>query len=164
MSNRVTLEHLVEMDSEAFNALPADQIELLFEDVASLKARAKQMDDRLFYLVDKRFAGAAAELRRAEGKDTGTVRVPFDHLVLVADLPKKVEWDEDGLINVEFALHAQGEPVDDYIKIRRTVAESAFTAWPSSLQSMFLPHRTVGTGKPTYKIEKAKANSRRRAA
>jgi hypothetical protein len=160
MSNRVTLEQLLEMDSEAFNALPADQIEMLFEDVATLKARAKQLDDRLYYLLDKRFSGQAATLRQADGKDTGTVRIPLGNLVVLADLPKKVEWDEEGLVNVEFNLLAQGEPVDEYIKVRRTVAENAYTNWPTSLQAMFAPYRTVGTGKATYKLEAAKKSRR----
>lgn len=160
MSNRVTLERLIDMTPGEFDGLPLEQVVMLMEDVADLKAKAKQADEKIAHCLDHRFAAMAAKLRQTEGKETGTVRIQNGDFVLIADLPKKVEWNEEGLKVVEAALREQGEPIEDYIKIRRTVAESAFNAWPSSLQSMFLPHRTVSTGKPSYKLERVK----RRAA
>lgn len=156
MSNRVTLEQLGRMGAEEFCELPIDQVAMLLEDVAELTANAKAAGEKIAYLLDRRYGETAARLRLAERKDTGTVRLRDGEFTIIADLPKRVEWDADGLVSVEAALHAQGEPVDEYIKIRRTVAESAYNSWPSSLKEMFAPHRTVGAGKPTYKVERAK--------
>jgi hypothetical protein len=164
MTNRVTLEQLGQMTAEEFITLPVDQVAMLLEDVAELKARAKASDEKMSHFLDRRFSEAAARLRAEQQKDTGTVRLPEGEFVIVADLPKKVEWNEDGLLAAEVQLREMGEPVEEYIKIRRTVAESAFVNWPSSLQGIFSAHRTVGVGKPTYKIERAKKAAGRRAA
>lgn len=156
MTNRVTLEQLSELTAEEFNQLPVDQVAMLLEDVAELKAKAKQHDDRLFHFMDGRFSPLATKARSAIGKDTGTVRLDDGEFVVVADLPKKVEWDEDGLAKAEAQLLGMGEPVGDYIKIRRAVAESAYVNWPSSLQAIFSSSRTVSSGRPTYKVERSK--------
>ena len=45
-----------------------------------------------------------------------------------------------------------GEPIAEYIKLKRDVSELAYRGWPSSLKKLFDPHRTLGVGKPTYKM------------
>ena len=49
-----------------------------------------------------------------------------------------------------------GEPVSDYVTTTIKVSETKYGGWPTSLKSIFAAARTVATGKPTYKIEKAK--------
>ncbi|MGR3443355.1 hypothetical protein DU478_00595 [Thalassococcus profundi] len=44
-------------------------------------------------LIDK-YGDHAQEARRAEGKDTGTVRLQDGPVTVVAELPKRVDWDQ----------------------------------------------------------------------
>jgi hypothetical protein len=156
MSNRATLDQLLDLPVTELVKLPINQIGMLYEDVAEAKARVKRADERLFSVMDARFGVSAASKRKAKGSNTGTVRVAENDYVIIADLPKKVLWDEAGLVAVEKSLVEMGEPTEDYIKTSRTVSEAAYNNWPTSLKVMFEPHRTVSAGKATYKIERSK--------
>ena len=152
MSNRVTLAQLREMTAEQVCILPVDQIAALLEDVAELKADAKRLDDLLHQGLLARYADRAAELRRAQGKDTGTASLPDGDFVVKADLPKKVEWDQAKLREAEATVRSWGEDPAQYLTAVLSVPESRFTAWPESIRKVFAPARTVGTGRPTFKI------------
>jgi len=154
MSNRTTLDELDKLDVQKISGLPLAHLAMLFEDVATLEAAAKEHKGRLEDAMALRFADKAAAERKAKNKDTGSVTIKEDGFSITCDLPKAVTWDEAGLAMVENTLNGMGEPAGEYVKIKRTVSESAYNNWPSSLKTMFLPFRTVGTGKPTYKFAK----------
>lgn len=156
MSNRVTLEQLDKMSETDAAGIHIGQLAMLLEDVAELKAAAARYAERIAQILDKRYGTRAAELRRAKGTDTGTVRVEDDDYVVIADLPKTVSWDQDSLAKLEKSLTGMGEDPAEYIRIKREVEERRFAGWPSSLTSMFMPARTVKSGKPTFKIEMKK--------
>jgi hypothetical protein len=154
MTNRVTLAQLRSMGSWEVESLPADMLAMLLEDVAALKADAKALDDKLNKALESKYGATAQYKRKAAGKDTGTVHIEEGGVSIIADLPKRVKWDGEGLRKVAQELRALGESVEEYIKIEYDVDERKFTAWPSGLREMFTPHRTVGVGKATYKISK----------
>jgi hypothetical protein len=154
VSNRVVLAQLATMDAEQVSGLPIDQFAMLLEDVAEQKAQTKRLDEKLSAALNLKYAKRAAELRREAGKDTGTVTIQEDGYIVRADLPKAVEWSEFGLREVERKLVEMGEPVDEYIVTTPQGAGEGLSAWPSGLRKMFEPHRTVGTGKPTFKVER----------
>ena len=154
MSNRTTLDELIGMKLQEVSSLPLIHLAMLFEDVAALETAAKEHKGRLEDAMALRFADKAAAERKAKNKDTGSVTIKEDGFSITCDLPKAVAWDEAGLAMVENTLNGMGEPAGEYVKVKRTVSESAYNNWPSSLKTMFLPFRTVGTGKPTYKFAK----------
>jgi hypothetical protein len=160
VTNRCTLEQLREMTAEQAACLPVDQIAALLEDVAEQKASLKHCDDLLHGALNYRYAERAALARQAAGKNTGTVSIEDDDFTIRADLPKRVEWDQPKLTQAVETIRSWGEKPEDYVTIDVKVAESRFTAWPHSIRAIFEPARTVGAGRPTYKVERAK----RRAA
>lgn len=156
MSNRVTLAQLREMTGEQASALPVDQIAALLEDVAELKADTKRLDDLLHTALTNRYADQAAAARRAAGKDTGTVTLRDGDFAIKADLPAKVEWDQELLASAVETVKGWGEKPEDYVKAALSVPESRYKAWPESIRKVFEPARTVGVGRPTFKVEPAK--------
>lgn len=160
MNNRATLAQLRDMTHEQVSALPIDQLAMLLEDLAEQKASLKLCEDMLHGALNFRYAMRAAIARDAAGKNTGTVSIEDGDFVIRADLPKKVEWDQAKLAKAIEAIESWGEKPSDYVTIEVKVAESRYTAWPPAIRAVFEPARTVGTGKPTYKVEQAK----RRAA
>ena len=152
-TNRITLAQAVQMPVTELAKLPIDHLALLLEDVTALKTQGQKAADHMHAAMHLRYGGTAADRRRERGSDTGTVRLDDGGMTVLADLPKRVAWDQDGLAQVEKRLAEMGEPAGDYIKTERQVAERAFQAWPASLRKLFAPHRTEGAGKPTYKIE-----------
>lgn len=158
MSNRTTLAQMSEMGTAAVAALPPDQLAMLLEDVADLKAQAKRYDDILSAALHQRYRDNAKAARDAGEKSHGTVRFEDGDYEVVADLPKKVEWDQKLLRQRADIIHDEWkEDPNDYLEIKLSVKESKFTAWPPHLQQLFTPARTVGAGKPSYELKRKEA-------
>lgn len=157
MSNRVTPDQFLAMPHGERAALPVDQLHLLQEDVSALDNRLKAFKTALEAALLVRFAEHATAQRRVAGKDSGKVTLAVGEFVVACDLPKKPKWDQDKLVDIEAQLLDMGEPVSDYLTVERKVSERAYTSWPASLRTLFEPARTLEFGKPTFKIEPAKA-------
>jgi hypothetical protein len=134
-------------------ALPATQLATLLDDLAERKVRLSDLEQKLISALDLRY-GARASQRRAEmSKDTGAVRFEDNGCVVVADLPKRVKWDQEKLRQaVEIIRSSWNDDPADYVKTKLEVSESAFTNWPRVVCELFQPARTVETGKPTFKL------------
>jgi hypothetical protein len=152
-SNRTTLAQLREMDVAQAARLPVDHLALLLAEVGALKADAKHFADLLHDALHARYGEAAAAARRAEGRDTGHVRMEDDGFEIVADLPKRVEWDHAKLMEAIATIRGWGEDPADYVTTEVRVPESRFTAWPPRIRAVFEPARTVGAGRPSYALK-----------
>ncbi|MDP2359110.1 MAG: hypothetical protein Q8M31_24045 [Beijerinckiaceae bacterium] len=140
------------------SALPAPELATLLDDLAERKSRLADLEQKLASALDLRY-GARASQRRAEmAKDTGAVRFDDNGYVVVADLPKRVKWDQEKLRHaVEIIRSSWNDDPADYVKTKLEVSESAFTNWPRVVRELFQPARTVETGRPAYRLEKRKA-------
>lgn len=157
MSNRTTLAQMREMDIGQIAQLPIDHLVLLADDAAALKAEAKQIGDKFAAALHARFGDQAAVTRRMEGKDTGRVRLVTDGVEVVADLPKRTEWDQPRLAEAVATLRGWGEDPADYVAIEMSVPESRYAAWPPRIRALFEPARTVGAGRPSYTLNRKDA-------
>ena len=81
------------------------------------------------------------------------MRFEVDGFLVVADLPKRPEYDQLKLKEAVEALRKWGENPEHYVGIEIKVAESKYTAWPPGVRQLFEPARTLKTGKPSYKLE-----------
>ncbi|MCQ4159213.1 hypothetical protein NON00_04660 [Roseomonas sp. GC11] len=152
MTNRTTLAQLRTMDAAQVACLPVDHLALLLDEVAALRADAKHLADLLHDALHARYGQAAAAARRAEGKDTGRVRIADEAFAVIADLPKKAVWDQPKLAEAVATLRGWGEDPADYVTTEIRVAESRFTAWPPRIRAVFEPARTLATGRPSYTL------------
>lgn len=116
-------------------------------------ARVKRLRDRLEAGIAQRYEAAAAAERSAQRKTSGTVRVEDENIVVVADLPKKVAWDQDRLAAMAKRIRDAGDDPTEYIEITYRVSERRFGAWPEALRESFADARTETTGKPVYRLE-----------
>jgi hypothetical protein len=156
--NRITLDDLRTLSIGDIAALPAEQLALLQQEAAELMASAKRLADRLNGGLDLKYGERAAALRRDAGKDAGTVRFEDEGRVIVADLQKQVKWDQERLRHaVEIIRTGWGDDPADYVKVKLDVSEAAFANWPQQVRELFVPARTVETGRPIYRIETANA-------
>ena len=71
--------------------------------------------------------------------------------MVVADLPKKVSWDQDRLAAMAERIRAAGDDPSEYVEISFKVPERAYAAWPEAIRQGFEPARTVKTG--TLKVD-----------
>jgi hypothetical protein len=132
--------------------LPADHLALLQEEAAAALDASKELKEWIDAAIVLRFGNQAAVLRREAGKDTGTVRFEQDGVVVVADLPKKVDWDQRLVAGVVERIRASGEDPAQYVDITIKVPERKYNAWPENMRAAFAPARTVRTGKQSITL------------
>ena len=73
--------------------------------------------------------------------------------MIVADLPKKVSWDQDRLAAMAERIRAAGDDPAEYLEIAYRVPERRYGAWPEALREGFSDARSETTGKPVFRLE-----------
>ena len=151
--------NLPDILNEITNRLPADlaacplpELDRLCRELAELKSHLRRGESALQTALDTRYRDAADALRRRAGKVTGTVRFEDAGFLIVADLPKKVEYDQAKLHEAVATLRSWGERPEDYVGFEIKVAETKYQAWPPAIRTLFEPARTLSTGKASYTL------------
>ena len=134
--------------------LPLADLDRLIQRVSDAEDTARHYKQFLQSVLHHRFGERAHQVRQEVGKNTGTVRFDVDGHTVIADLPKKVEYDQRKLKEAVEALRKWGENPEDYVSLEVKVAEAKYTAWPPAVRQLFEPARTLKAGKPTYKLER----------
>ena len=151
-TNRPRLEAIRNLPIGEIAQLPTEHLALLQEDAAAAFDASKQLKEWVDSAIALRFADQAQALRREAGKDTGTVRFDRDGVTVVADLPKKVDWDQTLIADVVERIRAAGDDPNQYVDVAIKVPERKYTAWPDHIRRQFEPARTVKTGKPSISL------------
>jgi len=150
--NRITLDDLPTMPVGDIAALPSDHLALLKQDADERLRAAKTLCDWLDGAIALKYGDEAQEARRAEGKDTGTVRLQDGQVTVVAELPKRIDWNQAMLANLVERIRADGADPAEYVDIAFSVPVRKYTAWPKDIRQEFEPARTVRTGKPKFRL------------
>jgi hypothetical protein len=155
--NHITLEAFMRMPIGEIAALTAEQLALLQADIEEAQRVAKASRDWLDGALSIRYADQAAITRRDAGKDTGIVRFADGTITIIADLPKKVDWDQSQLAALVERIRTDGENPAQYVDIAIKVPERKYSAWPDGIRASFEPARTVRVGalKVTLKAQGA---------
>ena len=80
------------------------------------------------------------------------MRIEDGDVIVVAELPKRVDWDQRALAAVVERIRAAGDDPSEYIEVTYKVPERKYNAWPESIRASFAPARTVRTGKTTFTL------------
>lgn len=133
--------------------LPAATSMSLRAEIDRVAEEAYRLEAKLSAALDYRYGPRAQQARAAVEKDTGTVRFEDNGFIVVADLPKRVKWNQQRLKELVELIGSQwGENPADYVKVKYEVSERAYEAWPPKLKELFTPARTVETGRPSYDL------------
>ena len=151
--NHITLEAMARLSIAEIVALPAGELARLQREVEAARSFVRELEQKFSAALDYRYGLRARQLRAAEAKDTGTVRFEDNGYIVVADLPKRVKWDQQRLKELVDLIRSNwGEDPADYVKIKFEVSERAYESWPARLKELFTPARTVETGRPSYEL------------
>jgi len=127
-------------------------------DLAHASKQLKAATARFNAALEARYATRATVARRAIGKDTGTVRLADGDFTVVADLPKRVSWDQKQLARMAVNIRDSGNDPAEYIESTLKVPERRYTALPESWRKGFDVARKVGSGKPSFRLEAAETS------
>lgn len=150
--NRPRLDDIRTLPIGEIAALPADILMLLQEDAAAALAAAKNTAEWIAGAIALRYADRAKAARRSENKDTGTVRFEDGGVTVIAELPKRVDWDQSALSVMAERIRATGDDPSEYIEVTYKVPERKYNAWPESIRAEFQFARTVRTGKASFTL------------
>ena len=70
----------------------------------------------------------------------------------MADLPKRVDWDQDRLAAMAERIRAAGDDPAEYLDISFKVPERKYVAWPEAIREGFEPARTVRPGTLKFRL------------
>ena len=133
--------------------LPAVTLGNLKAEIEKKLEEAKRLAAKLDDALHHRYGARAMQMRAALEKDIGTVRFEDNGFTVVADLPKRVKWDQQRLKEIaDLIATSWGENPADYVKVKFDVSERAYDSWPPRLKELFTPARTVETGKASYEL------------
>ena len=150
--NRPTLDTVRLMPVGDVIALPPAHLALLQAEARDALEAAKRLQDWIEAAIRLRYEQRAIAARGTAGKDTGTVRFADGCVTVVAELNKKVDWDQRQLAGLVERIRVGGENPGDYVEVSFKVAERAYAAWPERIRTVFEPARTVRTGRQTFKL------------
>jgi hypothetical protein len=74
------------------------------------------------------------------------VRLDDGDYTVIADLPKRVEWDQEKLALMAQNLAATGEDPAEFIETKLSITERKYGALPEAWRKGFEPARTVKVG------------------
>ena len=149
--NTPTPDNLPDLAPQDIAGLPVELLAVLQHEIDARLKRDKAAKARLDGALSLRYATRAAEERRAAGKDTGTIRFDDGDFTVVADLPKRVDWDQAQLVTMVERIRASGDDPAQYVDVTIRVPERKYVAWPQAIRAEFEPARIVKTG--TLKVE-----------
>ena len=152
ISNHITLADIHRMPVGQIAALPADQLAMLKDAADQQLAQAKSLADWLDGAISLKYADRAQTTRHGAGKDTGTIRFEDDGVTVIAELPKRIDWDQAKLAQIAANIASAGEDPAEFIDTKLSVSERKFCALPESWRKGFEPARTVRTGKPKFRF------------
>jgi hypothetical protein len=144
--NAPTPDELPGLDLAVIADLPVELLAILQREADEKLKGTKAAKARPDAALTVRYAIRAAEERQAQSKDTGTVRFDDGDFTVVADLPKRVDWDQDHLAEIVERIRAAGDDPAQYVDVAIKVPERKYAAWPDAIQAVFEPARTVRTG------------------
>lgn len=151
-TNRPSLDDLRRLSAPEIAELPPEVLAALQHEADLAVGAARDVAERLGGCIALRYADRAAAARQADGKDTGTVRLEDGEVTVIADLPKKVEWDQAALSDMIARIRAAGDDPAEYVETTLRVSERKYAAWPASIREGFEAARTVKPGKPTFRL------------
>lgn len=152
ISNHITLADIPHMPVGQIAALPADQLAMLKDAADQQLAQAKSLAEWLDGAISLKYADRAQTTRHGAGKDTGTIRFEDGGVTVIAELPKRIDWDQAKLAQIAENIASAGEDPAEFIDTKLSVSERKFGALPESWRKGFEPARTVRTGKPKFRF------------
>lgn len=150
--NMPSLADLIDVPVTEIASFPVEMLVALQVGINAASDQLAAISNHFDAALDARYSVRAGDERRVHGKDTGTIRFRDDDVEVIADLPKRVDWDQSQLATLIERIRASGDDPNDYVDITIKVPERKYSAWPDTIRSAFEPARTVRTGKPTFRL------------
>ena len=144
--NTPSINDMLNMPTGDLAQMPVELLAALQGELDHAAKQLRAATARFNSALEVRYATRAAEARRSCGKDAGTVRLVDGDYTVVADLPKRVDWDQEKLTQIVRNIADSGEDPAEFIDTTLKVSERKYAALPEAWRRGFEPARTVKVG------------------
>lgn len=103
--------------------------------------------------IEHAIAAQVEDIRRLQGKEFGAVNLLCDGIKVTETIPKKVEWDQEKMLNLYDAIALAGDNPRSYMKVKLEVGEKQYESFVPEVQLLFSDCRTVKPGKAQLRFE-----------
>lgn len=145
--NTPSVDDMLNMPTGELAQMPVELLASLQAELAHATTQLRSATARFNTALEVRYATRASDARRACGKDTGTVRLIDGDYTVVADLPKRVDWNQEKLVQIAANIADSGEDPAEFIDTKLSLSERKYGALPEAWRKGFEPARTVKVGK-----------------
>ncbi|KGL02746.1 hypothetical protein [Thalassobacter sp. 16PALIMAR09] len=150
--NTPSVDDMLSMPVTDLALMPSSLLVAIQAEIDVAADRMKTVTERFALALEVRYAARTSECRNHEEKKTGTIRFEDNGVVVIADLPKRITWDQAQLAQIAENIASAGEDPAEFIETTLKVSERKYTALPESWRKGFEPARTVRTGKPKFRL------------
>lgn len=157
--NIPSINDMLNLPAGELAQVPVEMLAVLQAELDHAAKQLKSASAKFSRALEVRYATRAAEARRACGKDTGTVRLVDGDYTVVADLPKRVDWDQEKLAQIARNIADSGEDPAEFLDTKLSVSERKYGALPEAWRKGFEPARTVKTGTLKVTLEPNEART-----
>lgn len=137
----MTLKDLIEKKEELNSKITA-----LMEPVNFAQGELATINEQITIIINE----PVQHLRTTTGKDTGTVEVLIQGVMVKSQVPKVVKWDQSKLEDIRHKIREHNDDPDAYMKtkIAYTIDEKAYKDFPAPVKAVFADAREVKAGPP----------------
>lgn len=150
--NIPSVDDMLNMPVTELALMPPAMLAAVQAEIDAAHERMKAVVQRFELALEVRYAVRASECRREDGKDTGKIRFDDKGVTVIAELPKRIDWDQAKLAQIAANIASAGEDPSEFIDTKLSVSERKYGALPESWRKGFEPARTVRTGKPKFRL------------
>ena len=131
---------------------PDDLLALLQQADDNLR-RAKQMKEWLQGVLHHKYESKVHFIRQRLGKNTGRVRLVDEDVTVVADIPKRVSWDQEKLFPIVERLLSEGWDIEQIATPTLKISERQFQSLPYEICHQLREARTVTLGQEVFTLQ-----------
>ena len=150
MQNLIPLSFLDEAKSTEISQLSSGDLRSLMERLTEMAECLKKRKNLLEDGLNLKFNQIAQDKLKLDGRDTGTIRFDDGAYTIVAEMPKKVVWDQEKLETIIDKIPAAERK--HYVKATYAIDERKYLSWSDDLRKFFDEARSVHLGKPKFQI------------
>ena len=150
--NIPSVDDMLNMPVTELALMPPAMLAAVQAEIDAAHGRMKAVVQRFELALEVRYAVRASECRREDGKDTGKIRFDDKGVSVIAELPKRIDWDQSKLAQIAANIASAGEDPSEFIDTKLSVSERKYGALPESWRKGFEPARTVRAGKPKFRL------------
>jgi DNA-directed RNA polymerase specialized sigma24 family protein len=148
--NMKNLSVIETLTAKEISSLETRDLMDLNDQIVKLTSHAKELKEKLDDALNLRFSEAVKNNLQSENKDTGTTRFFDGAFQIVAEVPKKVTWDNEKM--EEIVKQIPDEKRKSLVKISYSIEERKYSMLSYEYQLLFKKARTITLGKTKFQI------------